>query len=313
MSKITVKGLDITVVSNNGNDEICLTDMVKNMDNNNSIISNWMRQKNTLEYLALWEKMNNPGFKLFDFEELTKDAGLNRFTMSPKKWIDATGAIGISSKAGKNGGTYAHKDIAFHFGLWLSPEFNLLLIREFQRLKDEEARRLNSEWDYRRFLSKANYTIHTNAIQKFVIPKITDEERKKWIYAEEGDLLNVALFGFTAKQWRDSNPELVLKGYNVRDIADAHQLLVLSNLEGYNAILNQQGLDKYQRLLLLKKAGEQQLSALRNSAYSEDRIKSPFLPEKKNHEIPRVGPAKDSSFGDLLGAVSKVPKPEKDK
>lgn len=285
MSKINVKGLDITVISNNGNDEICLTDMVKNMENNNVIISNWMRQKNTLEYLSLWERMYNPNFKLIEFDELTKDAGLNRFTMSPKKWIETTGAIGISSKSGKNGGTYAHKDIAFHFGLWLSPEFNLLLIKEFQRLKDEEAKRLNSEWDYRRFLSKANYSLHTDAVKKHVIPSMNLEKEKEWIvYANEADLLSVAVFGYTAKQWKEANPGLHLKGLNMRDIADAHELLVLSNLEGYNAILIEKGFDKYQRLIELRKAGVTQLQSLRKSIYTEDKIKSPYLPEKNNKQ-----------------------------
>jgi hypothetical protein len=281
MNKIHVKGLDITVITNRGVDEISLTDMVRNLENNNVIIANWMRQKNTLEFLSIWERLNNPNFKLIEFDELVKDAGLNRFTMSPKKWAESTGSIGIISKSGKNGGTYAHKDIAFHFGLWLSPEFNLMLIKEFQRLKDEETRRLNSEWDYRRFLSKVNYVVHTDAIQKYIIPQLTDEDKRKWIYAEEADLLNIALFGFTAKQWRDVNPDLVLKGYNVRDIADVHQLLVLSNLEGYNAILNQQNIDKHQKLSLLKTAADQQLLSLRSSKYTEEHIKSPYLSNKK--------------------------------
>lgn len=296
MSKIKVKGLDITIINNNGRDEICLTDMVKNLENNNVVISNWMRQKNTLEYLSLWERMNNPNFKLIEFDELTKDAGLNKFTMSPKKWIETTGAIGISSKSGKNGGTYAHKDIAFHFGLWLSPEFNLLLIKEFQRLKDEEAKRLNSEWDYRRFLSKANYTIHTDAVKNHVIPSLNIEKDKEWIvYANEADILSVAVFGYTAKQWKEANPKLHLQGLNMRDIADAHQLLVLSNLEGYNAILIGKGLDKYQRLIELRKAGVSQLASLRKSIYTEDKIKSPYIPEKN------IGTVKP---GDVLNAVA---------
>jgi hypothetical protein len=276
MSKINVKGLEITVVSNNGRDEICLTDMVKHMENNNVIISNWMRQKNTLEYLSLWERMHNPDFKLIEFDELTKDAGLNRFTMSPKKWIETTGAIGMSSKSGKNGGTFAHKDIAFHFGLWLSPEFNLLLIREFQRLKDEEAARLNSEWDYKRFLSKAIYVIHTDSIKKYVIPTITNEDKKKWAYADEADLLNIALFGFTAAQWRNANKDLAAQHLNVRDLADAHELLVLSNLEGLNAILNQNQVSKENKLELLRKAAIQGLEALRASSYTVEKIQSPF-------------------------------------
>ncbi|HEY2583212.1 MAG TPA: KilA-N domain-containing protein, partial [Mucilaginibacter sp.] len=170
----------------------------------------------------------------------------------------------------------------------LSPEFNLLLIKEFQRLKDEETRRLNSEWDYSRFLSKVNYVVHTDAILKYVVPKITEEDRKKWIYAEEADLLNIALFGFTAKQWRDANPQLVIQGHNVRDIADIHQLLVLANLEGYNAILNQQGIDKRKKLPLLTKAAEQQLISLRNSKYTEEQIRSPFVLAKKKIDASEI-------------------------
>jgi hypothetical protein len=282
MNKINVKGLEITVVSNNGKDEICLTDMVKHRENNNVVIANWMRQKNTLEYLSLWEHMNNPDFKLIEFDELTKDAGLNRFTMSPKKWIETTGAIGITSKAGKYGGTFAHKDIAFHFGLWLSPEFNLLLIREFQRLKDEEDTRLNSEWDYKRFLTKANYVVHTDAIKRHVIPTLTSEDKKKWAYADEADLLNIALFGFTAAQWRNANKNLADQRLNIRDLADAHELLVLSNLEGLNAILNQNQVTKENKIELLRKSAIQGLAALRASSYTIDKIQSPFKKAGKN-------------------------------
>jgi len=164
--------------------------------------------------------------------------------------------------------------------MWISPEFQLLLVTEFQRLKDEEHKRLESEWDYKRFLSKANYVVHTDSIQRYVIPKITDEEKKKWVYATEADLLNIALFGFTAAQWRHANPQLHLKKLNIRDLADAHELLVLSNLEGLNAILNQQGIELYQKIDLLRKAAQQQLAALRASSYTIDKIKSPHKPNK---------------------------------
>lgn len=282
MSKINVDGIEIAIINHLGDDYISLTDMIRSYENNHVIISNWLRRKDTLEFLSIWERLNNPNFKLIEFDELVKDAGLNRFSISPKKWIDTVNPIGITSKSGKYGGTYAHKDIAFEFGMWISPQFKLLLIKEFQRLKDEETRRLNSGWDYRRFLSKVNYSIHTDAIQKYIVPQLTDEDRKKWIYAEEADLLNISIFGFTAKQSRDANPQLVLKGYNVRDIANAHELLVLSNLEGYNAILNQQGVGVSQKLMLLKTAAEQQLTALKASGYSIDDIRSPHLPTKKN-------------------------------
>ena len=285
MSKITVDGIEITVIHHAESDYLSLTDMIRSLENNHIIISNWLRRKDTLEFLSIWERLNNPGFKLIEFDELIKDAGLNRFSISPKKWIETVNPTGITSKSGRNGGTYAHKDIAFEFGMWISPHFKLLLIKEFQRLKDEENRRLNSEWDYRRFLSKVNYSIHTDAIQKYIIPQLTDDDRKRWIYAEEADLLNIAMFGFTSKQWRDANPDLVLKGYNVRDIANAHQLLVLSNLEGYNAILNQQGIDKSHKLSLLKKAAEQQITALEKSIYTMDQIKSPYLPSQNKPDI----------------------------
>lgn len=237
MSKINVDGIEIAIINHLGDDYISLTDMIRSYENNHVIISNWLRRKDTLEFLSIWERLNNPNFKLIEFDELVKDAGLNRFSISSKKWIDTVNPIGITSKSGKYGGTYAHKDIAFEFGMWISPQFKLLLIKEFQRLKDEETRRLNSGWDYRRFLSKVNYSIH---------------------------------------------PQLVLKGYNVRDIANAHELLVLSNLEGYNAILNQQGVGVSQKLMLLKIAAEQQLTALKASGYSIDDIRSPHLPTKKN-------------------------------
>jgi hypothetical protein len=260
MSKIKVEGIEIAMFTVNEKDYISLTDMAKGQ-HNNIVIAKWLSSKNTIEYLGEWEAINNGNFNYTEYGIIRNTSGGNNFVLSTKEWIEKTGAIGINAKTGRYGGTYAHKDIAFQFGMWISPRFQLLLVKEFQRLKDEETKRLHSEWDFRRFLARANYTIHTSAIQKFVIPTITEEEKKKWIYAEEADLLNVAVFGFTAKQWREANADLVLQGFNVRDIADAHQLLVLSNLEGFNAILNQQSVDKYQKLLLLKKAADQQLAA----------------------------------------------------
>jgi hypothetical protein len=278
MGKIKVDGVEITIFSQNDVDYISLTDIAKSQ-HENIIITKWLSLKNTIEYLGEWEAMFNENFNYTDFGTIKNTAGGNNFVLSVKEWIEKTGAIGITAKPGRYGGTYAHKDIAFQFGMWISPRFQLLLVREFQRLKDEEQRRLGSEWDYRRVLSKANYTIQTAAIKDFVIPQLNIEKDKEWlIYASEADLLSVGIFGFTAKQWRDANPQLHLKGLNMRDLADAHELLVLSNLEGYNAILIEQGVDKYQRLLALKKAAEQQLKALRNSIYTEEKIQSPFLP-----------------------------------
>lgn len=281
MGKINVEGVEIAIFSQNDTDYISLTDMAKSQ-HENIIITKWLSLKNTIEYLGEWEAMFNEKFNYTDFGTIKNTAGGNNFVLSVKEWIEKTGAIGITAKPGRYGGTYAHKDIAFQFGMWISPRFQLLLVKEFQRLKDEEQRRLGSEWDYRRFLSKANYTIHTAAIKDFVIPQLNLEKDREWlIYASEADLLSVGTFGFTAKQWREANPQLHLKGLNMRDLADAHELLVLSNLKGYNAILIEQGIDKYQRLLALKKAAEQQLKALRKSIYTEEKIKSPFLPVGK--------------------------------
>lgn len=284
MSKIKVEGIEISFFSVNDSDFISLTDMAKSQ-HENIIITKWLSLKNTIEYLGEWEALYNKDFNYTDFGTIKNAAGSNSFVLSVKEWIQKTNAIGITAKAGRYGGTYAHKDIAFQFGMWISPRFQLLLVKEFQRLKDEEQKRLGSEWDYRRFLSKANYTIHTAAVKEFVIPPLNIEKDKEWlIYASEADLLSVSVFGYTAKQWRDANPKLHLKGLNMRDLADAHQLLVLSNLEGYNAILIEQGIEKLQRLLSLKKAAEQQLKALRNSIYTEEKIQSPFLPERKIKE-----------------------------
>lgn len=287
MSKIKVEGVEITILTQNESDYISLTDMAKSQ-HENIIITKWLSLKNTIEYLGEWEAMYNPSFNYTDFGTIKNTAGGNNYVLSVKEWIEKTGAVGIEAKAGRYGGTYAHKDIAFHFGMWMSPRFQLLLVKEFQRLKDEETRRLNSEWDYRRFLSKANYSIHTDAVKNHVIPSLNVDKDKEWIvYANEADILSVAVFGYTAKQWKEANPKLHLQGLNMRDVADAHQLLVLSNLEGYNAILMQKGFDKYQRLIELRKASVQQLTSLRKSIYTEEKIRSPYLPGKKNTDPDR--------------------------
>ncbi|GGH13495.1 KilA-N domain-containing protein [Mucilaginibacter phyllosphaerae] len=280
MSKIKVDGVEITIFTQNDHDYISLTDMAKSQ-HENIIITKWLSLKNTIEYLGEWEAMYNPDFNYTDFGTIKNTAGGNNYVLSVKEWIEKTKAIGIRATAGRYGGTYAHKDIAFQFGMWMSPRFQLLLVKEFQRLKEEETKRLNSDWDYKRFLAKANYTIHTDSIKNYVIPKITDEERKKWVYSTEADLLNVALFGFTAAQWKQANPTLAKQNLNVRDLADAHELLVLSNLEGLNAILNQQGIESHNKLDLLRKAASQQLAALRASSYTLEKIQSPFNIEKK--------------------------------
>ncbi|MEZ2337596.1 KilA-N domain-containing protein [Mucilaginibacter sp. RCC_168] len=306
MSKIKVEGIEITILSQNDNDYISLTDMAKSQ-HENIIITKWLSLKNTIEYLGEWEAMYNPIFNYTDFGTIKNTAGGNNYVLSVKEWIEKTGAIGIRATAGRYGGTYAHKDIAFQFGMWMSPRFQLLLVKEFQRLKEEENRRLNSEWDYRRFLSKANYSIHTDAVKNHVIPPLNIEKDKEWIiYANEADLLSVAVFGYTAKQWREANAKLHLQGLNMRDVADAHQLLVLSNLEGYNAILIQKGLEKYQRLIELRKASVQQLTSLRKSIYTEEKIKSPYLSENKKAKIPK------HDFDQTLKGVLRIPPPKKE-
>lgn len=231
---ITVHGADVTITTRHEQDYISLTDMVKRFGDEN-ILYGWLRNRNTVEFLGIWEQIYNPAFKPIEFERFKSQAGLNSFALSPKKWIEATGAIGLYAKAG---GTYAHKDIAFEFGSWLSPEFKLYLIKEFQRLKDEEARATSLEWNFQRTLAKVNYRIHTDAIKERLIPPQLTKAQTGVVYANEADLLNVALFGMTAVQWRQVNPD---QPGNMRDAATLEQLVVLSNLESINAVLIHQG------------------------------------------------------------------------
>ncbi|MDP2420266.1 KilA-N domain-containing protein [Sediminibacterium sp.] len=275
--KIQVKGVAITVSEKNSEDYISLTDMVSGFDGGNSLIEKWLRNKNTIEFLAVWENLHNPNFNSPEFEGIKTEAGLNRFTMSAKQWIQKTNAIGIVASAGRYGGTFAHTDIAFEFGSWLSPEFKLLLIKEFQRLKQDELGRQNLDWDLKRLLSKVNYRIHTDSIKDSIIPQLQTPKEKEWlVYAEEADLLNIAVFGMTAKQWKEANAEMVLQGFNIRDVADLHQLTVLSNLESYNAILIKQGIPKQQRLIELHKTAVSQMQTLRSmSNFTLDKLKSP--------------------------------------
>ena len=256
---INVQGTAITILSQKEDDYICLTDMAKRFGGDDLIYS-WMRNRNTLEFLGIWEQMHNPGFKGGEFETFKKEAGLNSFHLTPKKWIDATQAIGIQSRAGRyGGGTYAHKDLAFEFGSWLSPEFKLYLIKEFQRLKEDENRRLSLEWNLNRTLSKVNYRIHTDAIKENIIPANITKEQEQYIYANEADVLNVALFGLTAMQWRKANPG---KAGNVRDYSTVEQLLVLANLESMNAEFIRMGLPQGERLRKLNAIAIQQLKSL---------------------------------------------------
>lgn len=260
-STIQVRGTSITILSQNEGDHICLTDIAryKNPDHTDDVIRNWLRNRDTVEFLGVWEGLNNPGFKPVEFDGFRKQAGLNSFTLSPKQWIERTGAIGISSRSGRYGGTFAHKDIAFEFASWISVEFRLYLIKEFQRLKDDENQRLSLSWNLNRTLSKLNYRIHTDAIKEHLIPEEITSAQASVTYANEADLLNVALFGKTAKQWRDSNPKL--KG-NIRDYATLEQLLVLANIEVMNAEFIHMGIVSGDRLKRLNQIAIRQMRVL---------------------------------------------------
>lgn len=262
-SVIEVQGAAITVLTQKDEDYISLTDMVKKFGDD-SLIYNWMRNRNTVEFLGIWEQIHNPDFKGGEFETFKMEAGLNSFHLTPRKWIDATGAIGIQSRAGRyGGGTYAHRDLAFEFGSWLSPEFKLYLIKEFQRLKDEESKRLSLSWNLNRTLSKLNYRIHTDAVQTHLIPAMVTPAQAAITYATEADLLNVALFGKTAKQWRDANPKL---DGNMRDYASVEQLLVLANMESLNAEFIHMNLPQGERLRRLNAIAIRQMQVLTANA-----------------------------------------------
>lgn len=264
-SSILVQDVPVTVMSIDQRDYISLTDMAKARTDAGraaDVIKNWLRARSTLEFLGTWEIMYNPDFKVVEFDHFKSEAGLHTFTLSAKEWIESTHAIGMYVQAGRYGGTYAHKDIAFEFGSAISPIFKLYLLKEYQRLKDEENDRLKLEWDAKRFLSKNNYLIHTDAIKNYVLPQSNHSKSTEWlVYADEADLLNVALFGCTAKEWRDANPVLAAK-QNIRDFASIAQLTVLSNLETYNAEMIKQGIDKAERFDRLKQIAEYQLRVL---------------------------------------------------
>lgn len=257
MAKINVLDKEIAIYSYNDDDYISLTDMVKNIENGLSLIEKWLRNKNTIEFMGIWEEMYNPDFKSTEFEGIKNQAGLNRFVLSVKQWVEKTKSKGIIAKAGRYGGTYAHKDIAFEFASWISPQFKLYLIKEFQRLKDSELKQLG--WDIRRNLTKINYRIHTDAIQTNLIPPTLTKNQINHIYATEADILNMALFGMTAKEWREKNPDL--KG-NIRDYADVSQLVCLSNLENLNAHFIQEKKPHNERLSKLNQIAISQIKLL---------------------------------------------------
>lgn len=259
---LNVKGTEIAIIQSHETDYISLTDMVKGFGDDTMIYS-WMRNRNTLEFIGIWEEMNNSNFKGNEFVTFKTQAGLNSFNLTPRKWIEATNAIGFISKAGRyGGGTFAHRDIAFEFGSWLSPEFKLYLIKEFQRLKEDENDRLNLTWNLQRTLAKVNYQIHTDAIKDNLIPKALSKQQVSFVYASEADLLNMALFGMTAKKWRDANPKATS---NIRDEASIEQLVVLSNMESINAVLIHQALPQSERLTQLNKIAITQMKSLVNN------------------------------------------------
>lgn len=266
MKNIDIENTLISITKIENEDYICLTDMAKAKQGDNraaDIIKNWIRTRITIEFLGTWESMYNPNFKVEEFDHFKSEAGLPTFVLSAKQWIEKTGAIGIISKSGRYGGTYAHRDIAFEFGAAISPTFKLYLIKEYQRYKDIESNQYNLEWDVKRLLSKANYHIQTDAVQKHILPEKNYTKDKEWlIYAEEADLLNVALFNCTAKDWRTLNPEHANKDLNIRDFASINELAVLSNIESFNAELIKKGIEKTDRFNQLCEIVNYQLEIL---------------------------------------------------
>ena len=259
--QISAKGFSIQVYTEDfKNDYISLTDIAKykNTDDPRFVIQNWMRNRNTLEFIGLWEALNNPNFNRVQFDTFRNEAGLNRFTMTPSRWIESTGAIGIVSKSGRYGGTYAHYDIAMEFASWLSPEFKLYIIQDYKRLKEDENSKLSLTWNLHREISKINYKIHTDAIKEYLLKDLTNDQLS-FKYASEADMLNVALFNKTAKEWRKENPNL--KG-NMRDYASLNELLVLANMESYNAVLISKGIEQKERMIELREFARKQIFAL---------------------------------------------------
>ncbi len=264
--KLHAKGYEISVIAyEDQEDYISLTDIAKqkNPDAPADIIKNWLRSRSTIEFLGLWESLNNADFKLVEFDQFKYESGSNSFVLSPKKWIDSTNAIGITSRAGRYGGTYAHRDIAFEFASWISPEFKLYIIKDYQRLREDESYRLSKDWNLRRQISKTNYRIHTDSIKENLINNKLSKKQIGFTYADEADVLNVALFGLTAKEWRSRNPD---KDGNMRDYASIEELIVMSNLESMNAQFISEKLPQSERLEKLNKMARFQLESLLNNS-----------------------------------------------
>lgn len=266
LKRIDIENTIISITSIHEEDYICLTDMAKAKQGDNraaDVIKNWIRTRTTIEFLGTWESMYNQNFKVAEFDHFKSEAGLPTFVLSPKQWVEKTGAIGIISKSGRYGGTYAHRDIAFEFGAAISATFKLYLIKEYQRFKAIESNQYNLEWDVKRILSKANYHLQTDAVQKHILPVKKYEKDKEWLaYAEEADLLNVAIFNCTAKDWRTLNPEQANKDLNIRDFASINELAVLSNIESLNAEMIKKGIEKPERFHQLKEIAEYQLKIM---------------------------------------------------
>ncbi len=315
-SIIKADGHEVALRKINEDDYISLTDMAKDFGGNDQI-KNWIRTRQTIEYLATWESMKNPDFNMVGFHHVKNEMVSERFIISPTQWVERTNAKGIVAKSGRyGGGTFAHVDIAFEFGSWLSPQFKFYLYTEFQRLKKNESNAYNLEWNVKRVLVKSNYKLHTDAIKDFILPAMNVAKDKEFIvYANEADLLNVAVFGYTAKAWKEANPALALSNANPRDYASINELAVLSSLEGMHSMLIQQGIDKQNRFALLKKMASEQLKALdkldlmkaikkQNDTTFIDQDTE--VNEKKNSK----DLAEKANFGQLLGAVTKAGKPE---
>ena len=259
MAKINVNNTEITIITYGEKDYISLTDMVRDIENGLSLIEKWLRNKNTIEFLGIWEEMYNPDFNSPEFEGIKNQAGLNRFVLSVKQWAEKTNSKGVIARAGRYGGTFAHKDIAFEFASWVSPQFKLYLLKEFQRLKEQEQTHL--AWSAKRELSKINYHIHTDAIKQNLIPEELTLQQVSIVYANEADVLNVAMFGITAKDWREANP--TLKG-NIRDYASINELICLSNMESLNAVFIAENIPQKERLIKLNKIAIQQMNVLQD-------------------------------------------------
>lgn len=271
---LTVKGVEVNLTSKDDEDYISLTDMTKSFNGADQLIKNWLQNKNTVDFLGVWEQLNNPGFNLVEFHLIKNEAGLNRFVMSAKQWTERTKGIGLLARAGRYGGTFAHKDIAFEFGSWLSPEFKLYLIKEFQRFKEQEALSGGIEWSIRRSLAKVQYRVHTDAVKEHLIPPQLTGAQIGFVYANEADILNKALFGMTAKEWRSANPEA--EG-NIRDNATMEQLVVMSSLESQNALLIQQQMSQSDRLVLLNTLARSQLASLLSNPSIKSLENKPLL------------------------------------